>query len=147
MTAGGVHFCWYISHIPPPGLPGACSGLLEGPDGTPGVTFRVPGVPSVRKFDLLRASNEPLGEIPELFFGTLHRWVGRFWHFVAISDSRLLVSRDASTWGVSFSLNYVLPFHRILTLPRYAHHSAFRHEAQAGRELRVLRANDATRRA
>ena len=147
MRAGGVHFCWYVPHFPPPGLPGARPRLLEGPGGVPGGTFRVPGVPSVPKFDLLRASNEPLGEIPELFSGTLQRWVGRFWPFVAISDSRLLVFRVASTWGLSFSLNYVLPFHRTLTLPGCAHHSAFRHEAPAGRELRALRANDATRRA
>ena len=97
MPAGGVHFCWYVPHFPPPGLPGASPGLLEGAGGAPEVTFRVPGVPSVRKFDLLRASNEPLGETPELFSSRLQRWVGRFWSFVAISDSRRLDSKLAPT--------------------------------------------------
>ena len=84
MAKGGVHFYWYVPHFPPPGLPGACPRLGEGPDGTPEVIFRVPGVSSVRKFDLLRPAKELLGEIPELFSGTLQRWVGGCSHFVAI---------------------------------------------------------------
>ena len=84
MPKGGVHFYWYVPHFLPPGLPAASPGLLEAPEGTPEVIFRVPGVPSVPEFDLLRPAKELLGEIPELFSGTLQRWVGGFWPFVAI---------------------------------------------------------------
>ena len=67
MSAGGVHFCWYVPRFPPPGLPGASPGLLEGPDGTPEVTFRAPGVPSMANSTSFDPQKSFLGRSPNSF--------------------------------------------------------------------------------
>ena len=34
-----VHFCYYVLHFPPPGLPGGCQRVFQAAGASPGVTF------------------------------------------------------------------------------------------------------------
>ena len=145
-VTGKVHFCCYVLHFPPPGLPGACSGLLEGSGGAPGVTFRAT--------TCLQCENSTSFELQTTLFGSISSSFAAFFKNRLEDFNPLLQFRTRACpmrgplpLESSFSTRALGPRRFLTLLPWQTHLSAFRHEAPAARELRARRVNGVTGRA